>query len=1365
MATEDNERSFRSFANALLAVEETVHRSGEVTLYTPDALQDILGEFCEIIATHLDAQSCTIQLKLHDIASCKFIDQMTRKKETPPYDVEEVAKRADGRSLDEAQRIQAYRERVASDFLTAWEAAGGECLTLPSGPAKGDRNRRNTVLRSPGTFPYCIYPKGAMWLVASNRTSPWAPFVDWLITDLRAGVTAEIVQEKSPRVRDPFTIRKSRSFRKLGPVDPWLWTNQYPERMGSNMSPRYFLNFYAVPIRIHSGGDVIGILKIENKGFAYEGPGTLHHAIEGVVRSAHSRVFTTMLATLAQNIVKAEEDAKQSGFEGWKRSLLSLVALAFDLSGCRPTNEPPTVEEFLTATYGEPARGADVPPVQVLFDDVDQEDAFFLGTPATPSGTRPHLDVIRKFYEGLNAWMAERSTKLRVRQRLTEFITAFARDHHPGTTVEVIPATKPYPDFFYQVRGARADGEVFHFHVQVCPRVKESGRVKLLVDYWEMPEDRARKYRTVRRKQTEAVELAGEYIDGKDRIIHLRTDRLAMRIQALTYAFPVPPFLPTDSRKLSWAALEIGKLIERQISYRGTHSAPTVPLTADDFFRIPISDLSFVDAVRRQHDDAEALRSSLWYHLPNLCADLDFSWGVEHSQRVKRLRSYFDRLGQSHRAEYDALIALWSYLLHRKMTDDERAKITDAASGIPSLLDELCARIDDVWKEDQSKPDGPEKWKEELNRWLDDDATFPDLRFSVPALDLSPDLREKALKCLRYNLTRCPTGMTKHDLRSDFTPAELTDLLFRRYDAFVTRATSLYLQLRNEHRGTAAGTGYMAFYRTTRTILERLRNRLETLEEQVTRAPQRDSPVGKLSETIGKLRVEVLSLSTGDLAEKFGKVKPSDEELLRFSVQGIYKRIRTLANVSGNQCGPALLNWENGRFDYLGARLTCLFKNQVFAAYEEVWSRGDPFRPKPPSKTRAAALGGSASRQRWICTRTRVHAGDAGYNAWQVSALMDPFAISDSFWDDNAYTLNVLRDILTAAHRQWDGDIDTYDRVAAARLTLKRQYSKWFLEATKLLDRPPAVRQKRTERLFGEYLGEWPLDVLVHVLRKDAKAEAGSRIIPPGQLKEILAILGRFVAESRVYSELVLDVIRGREKRAYSVSEDSALLKSGQDLYEWTIALVERGETGLPKDTVTRLQAQKKIFQSESRRAESPLVYMHDSARTEIAEIAQWVGSSAGAHQRGLRALEKAVRRVQGMQMDYLFDLPGDKTAAPPLRSQSDVMDRIVCYILLHRISAYEHLSKAQRKAVHGAADAYNLFYYVMSLVPVEIQIRTALANTMADQYHRIYKIGSDALSETQIQQERLMSIGQELEVIDRVFEVQFEDYIAQKST
>ena len=51
-------------------------------------------------------------------------------------------------------------------------------------------------------------------------------------------------------------------------------------------------------------------------------------------------------------------------------------------------------------------------------------------------------------------------------------------------------------------------------------------------------------------------------------------------IDALNPAVPVVNFTQEDTRKLCWAALEIGKLIEREISYRANQSDDPIPLTA-----------------------------------------------------------------------------------------------------------------------------------------------------------------------------------------------------------------------------------------------------------------------------------------------------------------------------------------------------------------------------------------------------------------------------------------------------------------------------------------------------------------------------------------------------------------------------------------------------------------------------------------------------------------------------------------------------------------------------------------------------------------------------------------------------------------
>ena len=55
-------------------------------------------------------------------------------------------------------------------------------------------------------------------------------------------------------------------------------------------------------------------------------------------------------------------------------------------------------------------------------------------------------------------------------------------------------------------------------------------------------------------------------------MIDLLVDRWAARIEALNYCVPVREFSPDDTKKLCWAALEIGKLVEREISYRANRA-------------------------------------------------------------------------------------------------------------------------------------------------------------------------------------------------------------------------------------------------------------------------------------------------------------------------------------------------------------------------------------------------------------------------------------------------------------------------------------------------------------------------------------------------------------------------------------------------------------------------------------------------------------------------------------------------------------------------------------------------------------------------------------------------------------------------
>lgn len=72
---------------------------------------------------------------------------------------------------------------------------------------------------------------------------------------------------------------------------------------------------------------------------------------------------------------------------------------------------------------------------------------------------------------------------------------------------------------------------------------------------------------------------------------------------------------------------------------------------------------------------------------------------------------------------------------------------------------------------------------------------------------------------------------------------------------------------------------------------------------------------------------------------------------------------------------------------------------------------------------------------------------------------------------------------------------------------------------------------------------------------------------------------------------------------------------------------------------------------------------------------------------------------------------------------------------------------------------AYDLFYYLRSLIPMEIQIRTELANTMAEQYHGpVYK-GHPPVG-TEFARERMQDVGEELNEQDKEMEIDYENYI-----
>ena len=146
-------------------------------------------------------------------------------------------------------------------------------------------------------------------------------------------------------------------------------------------------------------------------------------------------------------------------------------------------------------------------------------------------------------------------------------------------------------------------------------------------------------------------------------MLDVLVDRWAARIQSFNFALPIPNFQLEDTHKLCWAALEIGKLIEREISYRANRSTPPIPLTATEFYRIPISDLSFVDDLRKRRSDAERVENHIKHNIQNTLFTMGLDKTVRITNRVKKCDSYLARIGERHQGFVRGNLAIWFYLL------------------------------------------------------------------------------------------------------------------------------------------------------------------------------------------------------------------------------------------------------------------------------------------------------------------------------------------------------------------------------------------------------------------------------------------------------------------------------------------------------------------------------------------------------------------------------------------------------------------------------------------------------------------------------------------------------------------------------
>ena len=364
---QDQEKTFRDFANKLLSAQNYDNDLTRTDLFSRNTLRYTLTEFCDIIADEVKADSCTVQLTLYD------------SQEALPDDKKR------GLTLDLDKRIN-----------YAWKKLSPRCKKYlrnniqENDDVKEQNNRRDKNLRefffkqrkqvmaSTLVFPYWKYPKGGAQLVATNKLKlgnesspqdstatvvpPWSPILeegkkgDWayLIASLGKGITSDIAQDKFARIRqDPFSIRSARCLRKLGSADHIVWNNSEWRKS--------FKNYYGVPIRIHTSGEVIGILKVENKQFNETVQGKLNTEILGISFNEANKVKvlpqnTKNILELESRILRLLTRINKSNLQYRGVSLFALAYLVKDLQS-HPKDKKlpnPNIEELVCIPYPYP---------------------------------------------------------------------------------------------------------------------------------------------------------------------------------------------------------------------------------------------------------------------------------------------------------------------------------------------------------------------------------------------------------------------------------------------------------------------------------------------------------------------------------------------------------------------------------------------------------------------------------------------------------------------------------------------------------------------------------------------------------------------------------------------------------------------------------------------------------------------------------------------------------------------------------------------------------------------------------------------------------------------------------------------------
>jgi len=1390
----DPEKRFQKLVRQLLMVENSVLQDPQWP-FTQERLHEVLREFCDIIADFIGAESCTVQLTLYDPG-------LTKAAETVPAN--EMKKTLDERCANRKSDVE--------------------------------RKQREKNYQSITTFPYWWSGKGVMRLVASNKTSAWYsaldPRNDHAFLRLTTGITTTIVQDKMPRVRNRWDIRGMRHWKKLGPADTTIWDNSEWTRV--------FRNYYGVPIQIHANGETVGLLKLENKQWQ-ENQKT--NRIERLFHANLGRRYQDY-QTVLKRLMNAFPEPDPDLGPGKDYEPFSLLARAYLLMETRSLLMN-SASGRLFCRYSEPASkkpqsdtvglpSGSRAPVQIFTLETGQETKLLRHINDAKAAQiewdsgrinlngKPQLSkalflllTLEKFLQSplpANGYANANAYADDIAARLKKALTGVFR---VPQKIEV----KPWPcienretHFAYEITAdlpadsstGENDGNKNLTLICVVPPTREE--LAELVRIWKKKSPlsaafyqrflqdtpsalRAKQSWEVKRKDGEFAIIKGR---GKRNemawVRDLWIDRMAARVQALVFAIPVPKFMPeTDTRLLTWAAFEIGKLIERRIAYHANRGRDPMPLTSVEFFRIPISSACFVDNLKDRRVDAQRAKNHLDQHIRNLIFASrlnDHHEFVRYRARVKPYDSYLARLGERWDGHVRGSLAIYFFLLGRAFDGSNKASEPNEpeAKGFKKALNGFCVNLKKHLKKLKLKERQwqvatrflhkfhAKGWPQAMANWIGDvdflTAPLPET-FPMPGatygatLDTARETLVKNLEC--GGIRGLPNDAVVENWR---TNDNFLNLVFRNHDPFLSHSASLLCQVLNRASDGNKKPRFSDFYRAAYQLKDLLSQPWREMEQddlvplqEFWKDQTREGASMNGETPWEQLLNYVATNETKDFMRHFRPKEYAWDNadntpafLLPLTPTGIYKRIRMLTDILHRQRASAHLDWLTRRFDFLGCRLTCLYKNQVFAMYEQVWNQGDAFFLHNTETNDweefcapDTAHDQTHKRTRWLCLRTNVHEDE--YRALQVAALADPSAIEGGHWSRPGYNLRRLKRALGTLLKAYEGGLaEKYRGYAYIRNRFGHEYLDWFREADSKT-RPDeegrsveaAQTMDRDRPDFGTFLCEAVFDLIL------ARFDAGGAKGVEGIIHHFSAPLESLLREAEQYT---LRLLNQMESPRVNFKPKPGLLDSASNLYNAAMKL-EHSAGERP-----HLQSEMEWLLPRGADWRFPAIWVPPYRAKEWISVLTAKDDSGKAKTQRLLRLWEEIRREQ---KEFLFYRGEGSPERPGMglrwRERDWVMDRITNYVLL-----YDPRSPSFKKPDFQGWTAYDLFYYVRSLVPVEIQIRTAFADTMAEQYHdAIYK--GRPRKETEPPRKRLEELSRRLADLDNEMEIDFEDF------